>query len=258
MVPISGGKRKGAAITGPASKRERGATSGSEGVKATAALPCALVKIFGGQYSLFMHAELISMGRTELLKKLAKDDVFRFKLKDVPLDDCIVSIVKSKSDEEPSLAEEGAAVQLKGRKTLADHASGLPKATNLFIRVELPGAAAGKGEQTADWRCAHTATESLLMRVANMIHFAAATQALSTLSVCCRGFKLYIRRNFKVCAPAMASQLSATSVAESRQSRRCVLSAFLHLLFVDFTASVFEIFSPFLCRLIIGRGHVVS
>lgn len=149
MIPISGEKRKGATLTGPG-KRERGPTSGSEGAKATAALPRALVKVGDGQYSLFKHAELLSMERAELLKKLAKDDVFRVELKDVPLSKCIVRVVTSKS-KLPSPAEETGGADLLADDVLSDHA---PKDSRLFIRVHLPGAAAGKGEQPAGLCCA--------------------------------------------------------------------------------------------------------
>lgn len=87
------------------------------------------------------------MDRTELLKKLAKDDVFRVELKNVPLSKCIVRVVKSKS-KLPSPAEEAGGAELLADDVLLGDASGLPKDTKLFIRVHLPGAAVGKGSSS--------------------------------------------------------------------------------------------------------------
>jgi hypothetical protein len=100
--------------------------------------PMVLVKVGDGKDSLFKGpagADVAAMDRMTLLEALAASKGFGGSLTGVNLDKCTVRVVTSASMEEPSAAEEAAAVELKGGTALAEHAAA---GMHLFVRVALP------------------------------------------------------------------------------------------------------------------------
>jgi hypothetical protein len=111
--------------------------------------PLVLVKVGDGMDSLFRPegADVRAMDRMTLLEALAASKGFGNKLKGVSLDDCTVRVVKSASMEEPTPAEEAAAVELKGATPLAAHAEA---GKHLFVRVALLKANATSAGEYSD------------------------------------------------------------------------------------------------------------
>jgi hypothetical protein len=104
-----------------------------------------LVKVGDGLWSL-VKADLSQEDRVSLLVALKRDEAFEVELRDVALSKCTVRVCASASDEEPSAAEAGSALELKGAKTLGALTTGMGN-NNLFIHVQQPPAlmAAGAG-----------------------------------------------------------------------------------------------------------------
>ena len=96
-----------------------------------------LVKVGAGLWSL-VKTDLAMADRVSLLEALAATRAFEVSLQGVPLDKCAIRVCASASDEEPSEAEAGSALELKGAKTLGALATGMEG--NLFVRVQLPAA----------------------------------------------------------------------------------------------------------------------
>lgn len=80
----------------------------------------------------------------QLLRKLAKDEVFMNDLKEVPLTKCAVFLLKNElaADKEPDAADEvgDSVLELRVGKTVGSVAEqGKCKGDRLFIHVRLPG-----------------------------------------------------------------------------------------------------------------------
>ena len=104
--------------------------------------PQVLVKVGNGQYCL-VKLDLAGMDRTSLLKALKHDEGFSRSL-DVALDQCILTVCASASEDEPTASEAAAACKLQGTKTLGTSAAWTAAAAaaagaNVFVNVTLPG-----------------------------------------------------------------------------------------------------------------------
>ena len=113
-------------------------------------IKAVLVKVGGGQWLTFAHDNVQKLDASALLKALKRDEVFSVKLRDVALDDCIVSVFASASKKELSDAEASVKRKLEGAETLDEVVGPMITAElpYLYIHVELP--AKGECGTTAD------------------------------------------------------------------------------------------------------------
>lgn len=127
----------------PTSKRGR-AHSDNEGATGIRALTSALVQVGDGTYMGFEHEGLKELHCATLLQALLASSVFGGELPAMSLGRCSVYVGHTASKKKPTADEEAAAAAdpLEGLETLGDRAAGLPPKANLFIRVQLPAAAA--------------------------------------------------------------------------------------------------------------------
>jgi hypothetical protein len=99
-----------------------------------------LVKVGTGEYSPISLRE--TMNRSDVLKALKRDDIFANHLKDVPLDQAKVWVLRSVAGDTPTAKEEQDNVELDGIKTVASIIKtaklNIDEKSKLVLRVELP------------------------------------------------------------------------------------------------------------------------
>jgi hypothetical protein len=105
-----------------------------------------LVKVGAREYSpLSLKGKVLNMNSTEILDALATSRIFANKLKNVPLDDCKVSVLPSVAGNVPTPAEERAANELKESNEISSHfvdEKGVERVPQtVALRVELPTSA---------------------------------------------------------------------------------------------------------------------